>query len=143
MRSADDLGDSLGDLAAGLRDFARARDWERFHTPKNLAMALAGEAGELVACFQWLTPDLGSAARRQHGPRIWPLKCGDDSDPGTRLVYLDTGVTAGQHVAARSPVSWHYCGQIDAYRYISHAGSGSLAAMSNSCLRAVSSRLSR
>jgi hypothetical protein len=51
VRSADHLGDSLGDLAAALRDFARARDWERFHTPKNLAMALAGEAGELMACF--------------------------------------------------------------------------------------------
>ena len=49
--------DSLHDLAAELRVFARARDWEQYHTPKNLAMALAGEAGELVACFQWLTPD--------------------------------------------------------------------------------------
>lgn len=38
-----------------LRDFAEERDWEKFHTPKNLAMALAGEAGELVAEFQWLT----------------------------------------------------------------------------------------
>ncbi|GAA3791625.1 nucleotide pyrophosphohydrolase [Sphaerisporangium flaviroseum] len=43
-------------LAARLRDFARERDWEQFHTPKNLAMALAGEVGELVAEFQWLTP---------------------------------------------------------------------------------------
>ena len=50
-------GDSLHDLAALLRAFAQARDWEQYHTPKNLAMALAGEAGELVACFQWLTPD--------------------------------------------------------------------------------------
>ena len=49
--------DSLSDLAAMLRAFAEARDWEQYHTPKNLAMALAGEAGELVACFQWLTPD--------------------------------------------------------------------------------------
>jgi NTP pyrophosphatase (non-canonical NTP hydrolase) len=49
--------DSLHELAALLRAFAQARDWERYHTPKNLAMALAGEAGELVACFQWLTPD--------------------------------------------------------------------------------------
>lgn len=40
-----------------LRDFVRERDWEQFHTPKNLAMALAGEAGELVALFQWLTPE--------------------------------------------------------------------------------------
>jgi len=39
-----------------LREFAEERDWEQFHTPKNLAMALAGEAGELVAEFQWLTP---------------------------------------------------------------------------------------
>jgi len=39
-----------------LREFAKARNWEKFHTPKNLAMALAGEAGELVAEFQWLTP---------------------------------------------------------------------------------------
>jgi NTP pyrophosphatase (non-canonical NTP hydrolase) len=50
-------GDTLHALAALLRAFAQARDWERYHTPKNLAMALAGEAGELVACFQWLTPD--------------------------------------------------------------------------------------
>ncbi len=49
-------GDSLRDLADFLRAFADARDWEQYHTPKNLAMALAGEAGELVACFQWLTP---------------------------------------------------------------------------------------
>lgn len=47
----------LEHLAARLRAFVRDRDWERFHTPKNLAMALAGEAGELVAEFQWLTPE--------------------------------------------------------------------------------------
>ena len=33
------------------------RDWQRFHTPKNLVMALAGEAGELVEIFQWLTDE--------------------------------------------------------------------------------------
>ncbi|WP_329088660.1 nucleotide pyrophosphohydrolase [Actinomadura citrea] len=43
-------------LAEQLRTFAAERDWEQFHTPKNLAMALAGEAGELLAEFQWLTP---------------------------------------------------------------------------------------
>ncbi|MEV0967548.1 nucleotide pyrophosphohydrolase [Microtetraspora glauca] len=47
----------LDRLAVRLREFARARDWEQFHTPKNLAMALAGEVGELVAEFQWLTSD--------------------------------------------------------------------------------------
>jgi NTP pyrophosphatase (non-canonical NTP hydrolase)/Holliday junction resolvase RusA-like endonuclease len=54
-------GDSLRDLADLLQAFAQARNWEQYHTPKNLAMALAGEVGELVACFQWLTP--GESAR--------------------------------------------------------------------------------
>lgn len=35
----------------------RARDWEQFHSPKNLAMALAGEASELLEVIQWLTED--------------------------------------------------------------------------------------
>ena len=42
-------------LITEIRNFAKARDWEQFHTPKNLAMAIAGEAGELAAEFQWLT----------------------------------------------------------------------------------------
>ena len=44
-------------LAAEIKKFADARDWEQFHTPKNLSMAVAGEAGELVAEFQWLTSE--------------------------------------------------------------------------------------
>ena len=47
--------DSLDDLNARLRDFARDRDWEQFHSPKNLVMALAGECGELLEHFQWLS----------------------------------------------------------------------------------------
>lgn len=47
----------LDDVAAYLRNFAAERDWEQFHTPKNLSMALAGEAGELLEIFQWLTPE--------------------------------------------------------------------------------------
>lgn len=46
---------SLADLAAALQRFADERDWERFHSPKNLAMALSVEAAELVEHFQWLT----------------------------------------------------------------------------------------
>jgi NTP pyrophosphatase (non-canonical NTP hydrolase) len=45
------------DIQRRLREFARTRDWQRFHTPKNLAMALAGEAGELLELLQWLTPE--------------------------------------------------------------------------------------
>ncbi|HEY0696439.1 MAG TPA: nucleotide pyrophosphohydrolase [Micromonospora sp.] len=48
---------TLTALTARLRDVAAERDWQRYHTPKNLAMALAGEVGELLAELQWLTPD--------------------------------------------------------------------------------------
>ena len=47
----------INTLKAEIRAFADARNWEQFHTPKNLSMAVAGEAGELVAEFQWLTAD--------------------------------------------------------------------------------------
>ncbi|MBP6735499.1 MAG: nucleotide pyrophosphohydrolase [Chromatiaceae bacterium] len=47
--------DSLDELNRRLLAFARARDWEQFHSPKNLAMALAGECGELLEYFQWLS----------------------------------------------------------------------------------------
>jgi len=46
---------TLTPLIDDLRVFARARDWEQFHTPKNLACALSVEAAELLEHFQWLT----------------------------------------------------------------------------------------
>ena len=49
--------DRLEALRAQLRAFVAERDWDQFHTPKNLAMALVAEAGELVEHFQWLTPE--------------------------------------------------------------------------------------
>ena len=49
--------DVLSSLINEIREFADERDWHKFHTPKNLSMALAGEAGELLAEFQWLTPE--------------------------------------------------------------------------------------
>lgn len=55
-------------LLLAQRRFAEAREWQPFHTPKNLAMALSVEAAELVECFQWLTPEqsakLDTHARR-------------------------------------------------------------------------------
>ena len=47
----------INTLKTEIRAFADARNWEQFHTPKNLSMAVAGEAGELVAEFQWVTAD--------------------------------------------------------------------------------------
>ncbi len=46
-----------GELVEELREFVDERDWERFHSPKNLAMALVVEAAELVEIFQWMTEE--------------------------------------------------------------------------------------
>jgi dCTP diphosphatase len=53
--------DALDALRTQVRDFARERDWEQFHTPKNPTMALSGEVGELVEIFQWLTAEQADA----------------------------------------------------------------------------------
>lgn len=58
-------------LRRSLRRFADERDWERFHSPKNLAMALVVEAAELAEIFQWMTEEESrtahlDAARREH-----------------------------------------------------------------------------
>jgi NTP pyrophosphatase (non-canonical NTP hydrolase) len=49
--------ESLEHIKTRLRDFAAKRDWDQFHSPKNLAMALIVEAAELVEHFQWLTEE--------------------------------------------------------------------------------------
>ena len=51
------MSDALQALQKALREFARERDWEQFHTPKNLATALSVEAAELLEHFQWLTDE--------------------------------------------------------------------------------------
>ncbi|HUL55835.1 MAG TPA: nucleotide pyrophosphohydrolase [Usitatibacter sp.] len=54
-------------LRTQLREFTAARDWDQFHSPKNLAMALAAESGELLEVFQWLTEE--QSARLDDKPR--------------------------------------------------------------------------
>jgi NTP pyrophosphatase (non-canonical NTP hydrolase) len=59
---------SLQKLAEHLRQFAAERDWEQFHSPKNLAMALSVEVAEIVEHFQWLTEEQSrelDAAKRE------------------------------------------------------------------------------
>ena len=61
----------LDEIRERLREFAKARDWDQFHSPKNLAAALAVEAGELLEHFQWLREDesrcLGAEAHKAVG----------------------------------------------------------------------------
>ncbi len=68
--------DALETLRVRLEEFAVERDWDQFHNPKNLAMALAGEAGEVLEHFQWLTleqaSDLPAEAREEVA-----LECAD------------------------------------------------------------------
>ncbi|MCR6467634.1 hypothetical protein NUX24_05485 [Enterobacter sp. HG048] len=47
----------LTKLQHNLAEFASERDWDKFHSPKNLSMAMSVEAGELVEIFQWLTEE--------------------------------------------------------------------------------------
>jgi len=48
---------NLSELSLKLKEFARQRDWEQFHSPKNLSMALSVEVAELLEHFQWLTEE--------------------------------------------------------------------------------------
>ena len=51
------MTDRLDDLHASIRTFVRERNWEQFHDPKNLSMALASEAGEVLDHFRWVAND--------------------------------------------------------------------------------------
>jgi dCTP diphosphatase len=60
----------LEELKARVRDFVEERDWDRFHSPKNLAMALSVEASELVELFQWLTEEESGALDPERRRRV-------------------------------------------------------------------------
>ena len=57
---------TLTRLRHALRQFAGARDWQQFHSPKNLAMALCVEAAELLEHFQWLTAEQSARLNSRH-----------------------------------------------------------------------------
>lgn len=63
-----DMSDSIGELTAQIREFRDARDWAQFHSPKEMAVAICAEAGELLQHFVWLSPgqvERRSAERRE------------------------------------------------------------------------------
>ena len=57
MKELSDAETTIGEIKARVLAFAREREWEQFHAPKNLSMALAAEAGELMEHFLWTTHD--------------------------------------------------------------------------------------
>jgi NTP pyrophosphatase (non-canonical NTP hydrolase) len=60
----------LQELKARVREFVAERDWDRFHSPKNLVMALSVEASELVELFQWLTEEESAALDADRRRRV-------------------------------------------------------------------------
>jgi NTP pyrophosphatase (non-canonical NTP hydrolase) len=61
MPALNDSTATLADLKERVLAFARERDWEQFHAPKNLSMALAAEAAELMEHFLWSSPEQSRA----------------------------------------------------------------------------------
>lgn len=71
----------MEELRLRLRQFARERDWEQFHTPKNLVMALSVEVAEITEHFQWLT---GEESRRLSPEKLAQIQ----DEMGDAFVYL-------------------------------------------------------
>lgn len=64
MAALADSTTTISDLKARVLAFARERDWEQFHSPKNLSMAIAAESGELMEHFLWATGEQSQAIAR-------------------------------------------------------------------------------
>jgi dCTP diphosphatase len=69
MPALTDSSTTVNELKSLVLAFARERDWEQFHAPKNLSMALAAEAGELMEHFLWATPEDSRAVANDPGKR--------------------------------------------------------------------------
>ena len=69
MPALTDSTATVAELKQRVLAFARERDWEQFHNPKNLSMALAAEAGELMEHFLWATPAQSVAQAAEPGKR--------------------------------------------------------------------------
>jgi NTP pyrophosphatase (non-canonical NTP hydrolase) len=64
------MNDSISDLTLRVRTFCQARDWDQFHSPKELAIAISAEAGELLQHFVWQTPEQVQARAQERQKEI-------------------------------------------------------------------------
>ena len=88
-------------LKDGILRFAAARGWEPYHTPKNLAMALASEVGELCDVLRWLTPDESVRASADATVRV---QLADELADIANIVFLlsaHTGIDLSEAIAAK------------------------------------------
>ena len=88
-------------LKDAIRRFAAVRGWDPYHTPKNLAMALASEVGELCEVFRWLTPDESVAAAAD--PKMREAIADELADVANIVFLLSehTGIDLSDAVAAK------------------------------------------
>lgn len=70
MKPMSDATTTVGEIRERVLAFAHARDWEQFHSPKNLSMALAAEAGELMEHFLWTESKDSAAPLADPGKRV-------------------------------------------------------------------------
>lgn len=92
------MPDSLDDLAQRLDQFAKDRDWQQFHSPKNLASALIVEAGELLEHFQWMTEEQS----RELSPEKREAVGAEISDVLLYLIQLTTALGIDPIAAAQA-----------------------------------------
>lgn len=91
------MADPLRELALQLEQFAKEREWQQFHSPKNLASALVVEAGELLEHFQWLTEQQSRELPREKLDAV----AGELADVLLYLVQLSTALRIDLISAAR------------------------------------------
>jgi NTP pyrophosphatase (non-canonical NTP hydrolase) len=92
--------DQLQELLAQLRQFVAERDWQQFHDPKNLAMLLASEAGELLAEYRWVANDQADAVSKEGERRARILS--EVGDVGIALMLLCERIGADPVAAMRA-----------------------------------------
>lgn len=95
-----DNNDSLRALTEDIREFAKERDWEQFHDPKSLILALTGEVGELAELFQWVKAD--DAVERFREPARKQRAAEEISDVLTYLLRLADVLEIDISTAARA-----------------------------------------
>ena len=93
---------SLDELKAELRAFVAVRDWQQFHDPKNLAMLVASEAGELLAEYRWVRSDEADAHSREEAARARIIA--EIADVGIGLVLLSERIGVDLVEAMRAKV---------------------------------------
>jgi len=96
---------TLEGLIAALRHFVAERDWQQFHDPKNLAMLLASEAGELVAEYRWVKGDAADAHSREPAARA--RIAAEIADVGIALVLLCDRIGLDLPQAMAEKLAWN------------------------------------